>query len=230
MIELGAQSTRPSDKTVLLSSEEEYQRLEPVLEYFANNNHMINFGLDCFCEKIILKILKNFKTLHLKFINDVKGQLSPACLSQLAEQNYSYITMHSLDIPANKDHIIDPHIPSIDSILKWAEHKIVFLKKLGFKDHQIILDPGIGYSKNPYQDWDIIRHIHKLKALGYPLYMGHSRKYFITTLNPSSQPYERDIETLAISNYLVDNKVDYLRVHNVADHQRFLTAKLLGEN
>ncbi|MCX4079169.1 hypothetical protein N7280_00590 [Rickettsia rhipicephali] len=55
--------------------------------------------------------------------------------------------------------------------------------------------------------------------------VGHSRKSYISAFYNSKAP-ERDLETIAISKYLMENVVDYLRVHNVLfiEHQRFFVA------
>ncbi|KJV61389.1 putative folate synthesis bifunctional -like protein [Rickettsia amblyommatis str. Ac/Pa] len=51
----------------------------------------------------------------------------------------------------------------------------------------------------------------------------HSQKSYISAFY-NSKASERDLETIAISKYLMENVVDYLRVHNVIEHQRFFVA------
>jgi 2-amino-4-hydroxy-6-hydroxymethyldihydropteridine diphosphokinase/dihydropteroate synthase len=52
----------------------------------------------------------------------------------------------------------------------------------------------------------------------------HSRKSFISCFSNEIAAH-RDIETLAISDFAVAQKMDYLRVHNVKDHMKFFVAK-----
>jgi len=61
------------------------------------------------------------------------------------------------------------------------------------------------------------------RALGCRLLVGHSRKSFMNDF--STAPFsERDPETLGVSVHLLQKKVDYIRVHEVALHQRVLAA------
>ncbi|CAK6510867.1 MAG: Pterin-binding domain-containing protein [Rickettsia helvetica] len=53
--------------------------------------------------------------------------------------------------------------------------------------------------------------------------VGHSRKSYISAFY-NSKASERDLKTIAISKYLTEHGADYLRVHNVIEHQRFFVA------
>ena len=71
MIDIGAQSTRPN--ATLIKSEEEYMRLESVLEglqEFIKEDMCVS--IDSFVPEVILKILKKFS---ISWINDVSGNL-----------------------------------------------------------------------------------------------------------------------------------------------------------
>jgi 2-amino-4-hydroxy-6-hydroxymethyldihydropteridine diphosphokinase/dihydropteroate synthase len=131
--------------------------------------------------------------------------------------------MHSLAIPSRKDIIIANDRPPINIIMDWASKNIEHLLSLGFKPESIIIDPGIGFSKSPYQDIELMRHTKQLKSLGSPILIGHSRKSYMESFT-KQEAKNRDLETIAISALLAD-KADFLRVHNVADHMRFFVAQ-----
>ena len=97
------------------------------------------------------------------------------------------------------------------------------LISLGFSLDQIIIDPGLGFAKSPYQNLSLLKNIRLLKKLPCQILVGHSRKSYINSFSQASI-LERDLETIAISQALHNLKIDYLRVHNVVDHQRFFVA------
>ncbi|WP_087740671.1 MULTISPECIES: dihydropteroate synthase [unclassified Wolbachia] len=144
-------------------------------------------------------------------------------LKEVASSGCSVVIMHSLSIPPHKDNIIPHDIDPIDIINNWAEESINRLLALGFDESSIIIDPGIGFGKSMYQNIQILRSIETLQNFGCKVLVGHSRKSFISSFSIES-PSNRDLETIAISAIL-QNKVDFLRVHNVRDHMRFFVAQ-----
>ena len=127
--------------------------------------------------------------------------------------------MFSLILPAHNE----VRIKSYGEVLNWAEKQIDICLKAGIRPHQLILDPGIGFSTGADNSFLVIKNVEELKKLGFPIMIGHSRKSFFNMLASSSlPPIERDIETVAASIYMFQKDVDYLRVHNVEMHKRSL--------
>ena len=89
----------------------------------------------------------------------------------------------------------------------------------GIARERLIFDPGIGFSKNAEQSWQIIEHVETLAEAGFPLLIGHSRKSFLTSRHASLR---RDHITLEVSRQLIASGVDYLRVHDVAAHRALI--------
>lgn len=220
IIELGAQSTRPS--TLIINEDEEYTRLENVLEELIEiiKQKEVIVSIDSFSPKVIKHILKKYP---ISFINLVKNNLDDYTLRLIADYNCKIITMHSLTIPPQKQKCLDFEKPPIASLNIWAEQKITKLEKCGFERKNIIFDPGIGFGKSVYQNLYLLQHIKEFKNLGCEILIGHSRKSYISAFYNSKAPV-RDLETIAISKYLAESGIDYLRVHNVIEHQRFFVA------
>ncbi len=220
IVDLGAQSTRPGAS--IKTPEEEYERLKPVLDNLSDymKNGDIEVSIDSFWPDVILNVLKHY---NIAWVNDQKGDLSSNTLKEVASSGCSVVIMHSLSIPPHKDNIIPHDIDPIDIINNWAEESINRLLALGFDESSIIIDPGIGFGKSMYQNIQILRSIETLQNFGCKVLVGHSRKSFISSFSIES-PSNRDLETIAISAIL-QNKVDFLRVHNVRDHMRFFVAQ-----
>ncbi|HEV7738098.1 MAG TPA: dihydropteroate synthase, partial [Chlamydiales bacterium] len=135
--------------------------------------------------------------------------------------NCKIVLTHSLTIPASSATVLPFDANPITLICEWAEKKIHQLHRLGISKERIILDPGIGFGKSPYQSLQLLQNIHVLKNFGCEVLVGHSRKSFLKTITMAAN---RDIETIGISHHLLKKKIDYLRVHNVEEHQRSFTA------
>ena len=97
---------------------------------------------------------------------------------------------------------------SLDSLIKNALKNNVSKKN-------IIVDPGIGFSKDINQNLEILRNIDVFKKFNLPILIGASRKRFIGEILNEKNPKERDIGTLAISCLCAHFNIDIVRVHNV---------------
>ncbi|ANH78561.1 dihydropteroate synthase [Candidatus Chlamydia sanziniae] len=222
IIDFGAQATNPGLQC-LLSMEQEWARLEPVLkllsERWSGNMQYPEISLDTFYPEIIARAM-NIYPIH--WINDVSG--NPQKMAQLAKDfGLSLVMTHSCSIPADSRKILSFSNPSSQQILEWAEHQLEACVGLGLEVDQIIFDPGIGYGKSAMQSLTILNEVKKFQDLGCALLVGHSRKSFLLMLS-SYDPKDRDWETVGISILLQKQGVDYLRVHNIEAHHRVLTA------
>ena len=220
IIDLGAQSTRPGATPI--SAEEEWQRLEPVLDLlrqtFQRCSANPKISLDTFYPEVIEKALRHFP---VDWINDVEGGKNERLLQTVADSPCKIVLTHSLTVPASPSHILPFDKTPSAYLCEWAERKIHQLNALGISQERIILDPGIGFGKSPYQSLELLRNIDALKTFGCEVLVGQSRKSFLKTVTLAA---DRDIETIGISHHLLKKKIDYLRVHNVDAHQRSFTA------
>lgn len=219
VIEIGAQSTRPG--ATINNASKEYANLKPILDGITEliDKKNIAISIDTFQPLVARKILENYS---ISMVNDVKGQYNKDILKQIAEKKCRLCLMHSLGIPPTKELIISPQKKAINVIKDWGKKAIDRLISCGFSPDQIILDPGIGFGKSMYQSIEILQNIKELKDLGIKVMIGHSRKSYINAFSQAIA-FNRDIETIAISSIL-KGKVDFLRVHNVEDHMKFLVA------
>ncbi len=84
----------------------------------------------------------------------------------------------------------------------------------GIPDEHIILDPGIGFGKTTSQNLELLNRLDEIRALGFPVLLGASRKSFIGyTLNlPPDQRVEGTAAAVAIG---IARGADIVRVHDV---------------
>lgn len=206
IIDIGAVATSYGARSV--EHEEEWQRLQPLLSQCASDK----ISIDTYCPETAKKAIE----LGVGFINDVSGGRDEKMLEAIAaSSNVKYICVYSLVLPADRE----TTARSMDEILEWGAKKIDQIQSFGIDKDRFIFDPGIGFATNAELSFEVIRRVAEFKQLGVPLCIGHSRKFFFNTICHVS-PEEKDIETLSASIYLLTQKVDYIRVHNVEWHVR----------
>jgi dihydropteroate synthase len=215
VIDIGAESTRPGATPV--SAQEEWQRLEPVVKALRSRLYKVRFSIDT----------RHFQTARkampygFDWLNDVGGGRDRAMSKLAKEYGCIYVLMHSLAIPADPAQVIAAGDDPVEVVFVWAQQQLDILTRLGIRRSRIILDPGIGFGKTAEQSLALIHNIARFKTLGVPLMVGHSRKSFLLQGTDKEAP-ARDPETLSVSEYLVAQGVDYLRVHDVRGHAALL--------
>ncbi|MDR0555742.1 MAG: dihydropteroate synthase [Holosporaceae bacterium] len=201
VIELGAQSTRPGYGEIPPS--EEIARLDEILEKTSDIADCL--GLDTYFDEVVKYAIKKY---NLKWINDVKSQLSDEVIKLIADRNAKFVIMlHGMNI-------------------SWLAERVSYLENLGFKRANMLLDPGVGFGKSKLENIEIIRNISRIKEMGCGVLLAHSRKSFISSFSNAATE-NRDLETLAISALAAERGVDYLRIHNLEWHMRFFVAQKL---
>ena len=109
---------------------------------------------------------------------------------------------------SNYENVLSDVQYSIDNLIKNALEKNI-------PKRNIIVDPGIGFSKDINQNLEILKNLHVFKNFNLPILIGASRKRFIGEILNEKNPKERDIGTLAISCLCSQFNIDIVRVHNV---------------
>jgi dihydropteroate synthase len=100
-------------------------------------------------------------------------------------------------------------------IYDFFEKKINYLKKIGIKHNNIIIDPGIGFGKILKHNINLISNISIFHSLGFPILVGNSRKRFIKEIAGKNDSKHRIGGTIASSIYLMMQGVQILRIHDV---------------
>ncbi len=214
ILELGAEATSPGVSSV--HPDEEWNRLAPLFVKIKEDsefNHLFKgrISIDTRRPSVAARAIEWGATS----ISDVSGFESQGMQEILARGNAMGVVMHSLTIPADKTVFIPLSKNPISFLLEWGFKKIELLEKLGIPRSRMIFDPGIGFGKSREQDWAILKDIRQFHQLGVPLFVGHSRKFYLSLVT-NLPPSQRDLETFSLSPYLISQGVNFLRVHNPA--------------
>ena len=206
LIDVGGESTRPGSRGI--NEKTEWSRIKNILKELCNK---IPVSLDTRKSEIMKKGIN----LGIKIINDVSGlNYDTETKNILKKYRIPFVIQHSLGTPENmqknpsyKNELLD--------IYDFFEKKIQFLRSIGIKHNNIIIDPGIGFGKNLKHNMNLIRNISIFHTLGFPILVGNSRKKFIKELSGKNDTKNRTGGTVASSIYLMMQGVQILRVHEV---------------
>jgi 2-amino-4-hydroxy-6-hydroxymethyldihydropteridine diphosphokinase/dihydropteroate synthase len=207
VVDIGAESTRPGAQ--LLSANEEWSRLEPLLKKASSLFPNLQISIDTRNPEVAKKALKH----GVRYINDVSAFSNSNSLDHLKDAKCDLIFMHHLDIPPLPQHVLEQNCDPVETLLNWAQEKIRHFEKQGIVKDRLIFDPGIGFGKSPQHCFEIVSRMGEFRSLGLRTLVGHSRKSFIKQLR-QSEPQDRDFETALLTCDLANSGVDYLRVHN----------------
>lgn len=203
IVDIGGESTRPGGAPI--SDREEQARILPVIEALADTGVLLS--VDTYrAETARLAIEKG---VHI--VNDVWGaQREPEIARVAAEMGAGLVLMHTgRERQKAPDAIADQFL--------FLERSLAIARAAGVRDEAIVLDPGFGFAKETMEDnLVLIARFEELRALGFPLAVGTSRKRFVGAATGRADVADRDIGTAATSVILRLRGAAIFRVHNVA--------------
>lgn len=210
IIDIGAESTKPSSKPVPAGVQ--LERLLPMLEFIKTNEIKTPISIDTRSAEVAQKCVE----AGADIINDVSGLDFDAKMAEtLAKLDVPVVIQHTKGMPENMQE--NPTYENLmDEIYLDLKKKTDLAIEKGIKPENIIIDAGIGFGKTKEHNLEILRRIEELKALNFPVMLGISRKSFLGM--PDSTNEEKDIFTLALNATLFE-KVNFIRVHNVKLHK-----------
>lgn len=221
ILDVGGESTRPGSSPV--SAQEEIRRVVPVIRALQAETDAV-ISIDTSKAAVAQAAL----AAGADIINDVWGLRADPDLARVAaELDAPVILMHNR---SKREHVsIDPALGGryvgieyddlIEDIKRELGICLDIAHRAGIPDEKITLDPGVGFGKTVEQNLEIIDRLDEIKAMGYPLLLGTSRKSFIGyTLDlPPEQRAEGTAATTAIG---IDRGADIVRVHDVLINAR----------
>ncbi len=205
IIDIGGESTRPGHDPV--SVEEELSRVLPAIEAVAGLAKA-PISIDTYRAETASRAIKAGACI----INDIWGaKKDPDIAAVAAENKVPIILMHNRD---QRDYDL-----FIRDVLNDLYESISIAKKAGVPDHQIILDPGIGFAKDYHENIEMMKNLDKVVGLGYPVLLGTSRKRMIGTA--LDLPVEERMEgTGATVCFGIQQGCQIMRVHDVKEISR----------
>ena len=224
IIDIGGESTRPGAEPVPFK--EEIKRIKPVIKAIREQTDCL-ISIDTYKASVAETALD----LGADLINDISSLSYDENMANLVStRKVPVILMHMQGSPQNMQ-LAPSYNNLIDDLIFFFNNKIEIANKAGILNNMIILDPGIGFGKDVEDNFEIIRELKQIKAMGYPILLGPSRKAFIgESLNlPVEDRLEGTMASIVIG---VINGAKIVRVHDVLETKRTLSIveNILSEN
>lgn len=222
ILDVGGESTRPGSAPI--GAAEEIRRVAPLIQALHENFPNVLISIDTYKAQVAEAALN----AGAKIVNDVWGLRADAELaSVVAAYKTPIILMHNRSNPASveiRERLGGSYRGAeyqnlIEDVKRELMDSVALAKKAGVDDSLIVLDPGIGFGKKREDNLRLINRLDEIRALGYPILLGASRKSFIGfTLDlPAAERLEGSASAAAIG---IARGADVLRVHDVKEMTR----------
>ena len=208
ILDLGAESTRPGAEPV--KAKDELERLLPVVTLLQKEKR-VPISIDTTKPEVAKKCLE----AGADIINDVSGLKRSGVEMAKVVQRFGagLVLMHSRGTPETM-HALTNYKDMIAEILEELRESVEIAAKAGVEHGQILIDPGLGFSKTAEQNLEILRSLKAFQGLGFPVMLGPSRKSFLGYVT-GREVGEREFGTAACVALAVEQGVQILRVHEV---------------
>ncbi|MFL5631175.1 MAG: dihydropteroate synthase [Gemmatimonadaceae bacterium] len=237
-IDVGGESTRPGAQPV--SVREELKRVLPVVRGIRSRWSEVAISIDTVKADVARAALDE----GVSIVNDVSGMsLDPEMSSVCAEAGCNVVLMHSRGTVADMasyEKAVYGRDP-VGEVIAELEESIQTAQRAGIHPGRIAIDPGIGFSKRTEHSLAVVVGLPRIVALGYPVFIGASRKRVIaelirytsgaasasggTTLSaPNVSNDDRDMTTVGVNVVAFFAGARVFRVHNVRPNRLALDA------
>jgi dihydropteroate synthase len=215
ILDIGGESTRPGAQ--LVSAEVEMKRVLPVIKALASNMDVI-ISIDTYKASIAEAALD--QGAHM--VNDVWGfHADPDLADVVSKYHAPVILMHNRSSWAHAvikerlggRYIGIPYGNLVEDVKRELMESASIAESAGIAEGKIILDPGIGFGKSVEQNLELVDRLDEIRALGFPVLLGPSRKSFIGySLNlPPDQRLEGTAAAVSVG---ITRGADIVRVHD----------------
>lgn len=222
ILDVGGESTRPGSQPVDAAAEKE--RVLPVIAALAHEFPDALISIDTYKAEVAEAAL----AAGARLVNDVWGlRADPGLARVVAEYGAPVILMHNRSNPASvevKAQLGNAYIGAeyenlIEDVKRELMDSVAIARRAGIPDERIILDPGIGFGKTIAHNLELIRRLDEIRALGFPVLLGPSRKSFIGYILdlPPDQRVEGTAAAVAVG---IARGADIVRVHDVPQLSR----------
>lgn len=242
ILDIGGESTRPGSSYVEI--EEEIQRVVPVIKAIRQESDVL-ISVDTWKSQVAEAALKAGANL----VNDITGLMGDKEMADVVAKAGAQVVIMFNPVMARPQHpssLIFPHFGfgepftkedladfeqlSVEELMTaFFDRALVRAEKAGISKDKIMLDPGIGFGLTKKENLILLRDLDKLHEMGYPIFLGVSRKRFVINIleengfevNPDTEAgfRNRDTASAHVTSIAARQGVEVVRVHDVASHK-----------
>lgn len=210
LLDVGGESTRPGAARVPVA--EELDRVLPVVRQLTARGAAVSV------DTTRAEVAEAAVAAGAVVVNDVSGGLAdPAIREVVARTGVVYVAMHWRGHADVMDTLAD-YDDVVTDVRRELADRVAELRAAGVADHQVVLDPGLGFAKPGAANWPLLARLPELLADGFPVLVGASRKRFLGHLLAGEDgtpvpPDRRDAATAAVSALAAAAGAWCVRVH-----------------
>jgi dihydropteroate synthase len=214
IVDVGGESTRPGSSGV--SAEEELRRVETVLADLA--------GAPVSIDTSKAAVARRALELGVELVNDVTAlRADPELAGVIADAGCYLCLMHMQGEPRTMQE--NPVYDDVVSDVKrFLEERLAFAVAAGVDERNVCLDPGIGFGKTAAHNFELVRRLEELCAIGRPVLIGLSRKSSLARLVGQKRFATSSAVSVGAAVAAYERGATILRVHDVREHVDALAA------
>ena len=216
IVDVGGESSRPGSTGVTVA--EELDRVLPVLERLGGE---VPVSVDTAKAEVARRAL----ALGTELVNDVSAlRADPGLAGAVADAGCYLCLMHMLGEPRTMQ--LHPRYDDVVSEVKaFLEERLAFAVGEGIAEELVCLDPGIGFGKTVAHNFELVRRLDELVALGRPLVIGFSRKSSLGRILGDPDARTGPLAaSLAVAVAAYERGAAIVRAHDVREHVDALSA------
>jgi dihydropteroate synthase len=166
LVDIGGESTRPGAAPV--SSHEELERVEPVLEGLR--------GLPLSIDTSKAEVARRALRLGVEFVNDVTALRGDPGMAEVVADGDAFVCLMHMQGEPRTMQVAPQYDDVVSDVLGFLDERIAFAVENGIQEERICVDPGIGFGKTLDQNLELLRRLGEFCVLGRPVLVGVSRK------------------------------------------------------
>jgi dihydropteroate synthase len=216
IVDIGGESTRPGASAV--AGDDELRRVVPVLEALQGE---VPVSIDTSKAGVARRALE----LGAELVNDVTALRGDPELAAVVAESGAYLClMHMQGEPRTMQ--ADPQYEDVVSdVAAFLEERLAFAVAAGIPEERVCLDPGIGFGKTVEHNFELLRRLDELTALGRPVLIGFSRKSSLGKLLGDPQATTGSVAaSVGAAVVAYERGATILRAHDVREHVEALAA------
>ncbi|AZQ36487.1 dihydropteroate synthase [Streptomyces cyaneochromogenes] len=212
LVDVGGESTRPGATRV--DEDEELRRVVPVVRGLAAE------GVSVSVDTMRASVAEQALAAGAALVNDVSGGLAdPAMIPVVADAGAPFVVMHWRGF-LQGGNVKGVYADVVAEVTDELHARVEAVLEGGIAPDRVVVDPGLGFSKDGEHDLVLLAHLDRLLGLGHPLLVAASRKRFLGRVlaGPQGAPppaRERDAATAAVSALAAHAGAWAVRVHEV---------------
>lgn len=211
ILDIGGESTRPGSQRV--TAQVEQDRVLPVIAALAAEGAMISV------DTLNASTAAAAIAAGALIVNDVSGGLADPEMLDVVADTEAHLALGHWRGPSHDMYARAQYADVVDEVIVELGERHHEALAAGIPPDRLIVDPGLGFGKQGDQNWEVLRGLERIVAMGPRVLVGSSRKGFLaqalTELGGEAAEQRRDLATAVTSVRAAAAGAWAVRVHDV---------------